>query len=41
MNDTKKPDATQMSVNPKVEEHRQIILEGARKGTLGKAKAYA
>jgi len=37
----KNADASNMSVNPQVEAHRRIILDGQKKGTMGKALAYA
>jgi hypothetical protein len=37
MSDNSNQSSTDMSVNPQVEAHRQIILEGQKKGTVGKA----
>ena len=41
MSDTNGDQTTQMSVNPKIEAHREIIKNGEAKGGLGKFGAYA
>ena len=41
MSDQESQQPTNMSVNPQIEAHRQIILDGQAKGTAGKLLAYA
>jgi Mn2+/Fe2+ NRAMP family transporter len=41
MSEKKSKELTDMSVNNQIEEHRQIILDGQTKGTMGKFVAYA
>jgi len=41
MSDSNSEKKTDMSVNPQIEEHRQILLDGAKKGKAGKFLAFA
>jgi Mn2+/Fe2+ NRAMP family transporter len=41
MSDSNSEKKTDMSVNPQIKEHRQILLDGAKKGKAGKFLAFA
>ena len=41
MSDPNSNEPTDMSVNPKIEAHRQILLDGEAKGGISKFASYA